>query len=171
MNFILCGMPMSGKTTIGKLLAKQLNFAFIDTDRLIERAYAAEMNQTKSCRELFQELGETKFRELENEQIASLKGVKNSVISIGGGAIEHSENIAVLQSIGSIIYLKAPLNILWQRIGLRGIPAYLDTQNPEETFYELAKKRIPIYENMAQSTIETTDLNEQAVIDLILKRI
>ncbi len=170
MNIILCGLPMSGKTTIGKMVAQQLDYHFIDTDRLIEKAYVEEKHQAKSCREIYRELGEVKFREFEKQQIATLKELNRTVLALGGGTLEDVENVFKLKEVGLMIYLKAPIDVLWTRMSLQNIPAYLDPKDPEKAFYELAKKRLPLYENAAQLVVETTQLSEQEIVNNIMNR-
>lgn len=164
MNIILCGLPMSGKTTIGKMLAEKLDYEFIDTDRLIEKAYAVKSGKSLTCREIFITAGEGIFRELEKQQIASLKANLNCVIAIGGGSLNNAENAQILRAIGRLIYLKAPVDVLWRRIQLRGIPAYLDPSDPEKAYHELAAKRMPLYEKAAHTTLDISKLNQQEII-------
>lgn len=172
MNIILCGLPMSGKSTIGKLVAEKLHWNFIDTDRLIENAYLLKTEKKSTCRQIFLEEGEMLFRDLEKQQIASLKGSKGNIISLGGGSLGDPENRDVLKLIGKLVFLKTPLNMLWERLQRRGIPAYLidkDINDPEKVFYQLAQKRIPIYEKAADFIIDTAPLNEQEVVAAILE--
>lgn len=168
MNLILFGLPTSGKTTYGKLLASKLNYNFIDTDHLIEDAYAAQMGQHFTCRQIYLKEGQIKFRQLEKQQIASLNTSKNSIISTGGGTIDNFGNVEVLQKLGQLIYLKTPLEVLWKRICIRGVPSYLDPINPEESFYKNAKRLIPLFENAANHIIETASLNEQDLLTALL---
>lgn len=151
---------MSGKTTVGAHLAKRLNWNFIDTDRLIEKDYALKFQKKYTCRQIFSIDGEEKFRQLEKQTIATLKETTKTVIALGGGTLNDSENRKVLQSMGHLIYLKAPLFILWNRIKSPQLPAYLDREDPEKAFYEMAKKRLPIYEEIAEFIIEVdSELN------------
>lgn len=168
MNIILCGLPMSGKTTIGKKLAELLKWDFIDTDRLIENAYDSSKKFT--CREIYAKEGERKFRELEKKQIAALKSVKSNVIAVGGGSLSDSENLNILKLCGELIYLNAPVSILWERTQWRGIPAYLDPNDPEKAFYEMAEKRIPLYEKATDYILQTADLSEQEIVEAIINR-
>ncbi|MBA3238950.1 MAG: AAA family ATPase [Parachlamydiaceae bacterium] len=170
-SIILLGLPTSGKTTYGKLLASKLNYTFIDTDHLIENAYEAQMGQHFTCRQICLNEGLIKFRQLEKQQIASLNISKNSVISTGGGTVEDRGNVEILQKFGQLIYLKTPLEVLWKRICVRGLPSYLDPINPEESFYKNAKRLIPLFENAANHIIETTHLSEQELLTAILKRL
>lgn len=168
MSLILCGLPMSGKSTIGKKLSQALQWDFIDTDRLIEEAYHKKTGEGFSCRQIFLKEGENEFRKFEKEQISLLKKNK-CVVAIGGGALSLSENIQALQALGKIIYLKASLNILWKRIQEKGIPPYLDPEAPEQSFYALAGKRLPLYERVSDVIIEASSLDEEGVLRKIMQ--
>lgn len=156
-NIIFCGLPKSGKTTIGQRLAKKLGCCFIDTDRRIEEAHPLR----KSCREIFQEHGEEAFRFLESKEIASLRDINGSVIALGGGALDLFENRAIIEKLGKIIYLKVDPKIIFERILTQKIlPAYLDTNTPEKTFFSLCEKRIHIYERIASIIVEEDLLSD-----------
>src|SRR5262245_26508820 len=73
-NIILCGLPASGKSTIGKMVAEAMEREFIDTDQLIEAAYTAKTGKQATCRQICHNHGEKYFRQLEDQQIAALKG-------------------------------------------------------------------------------------------------
>lgn len=152
MNIILCGLPMCGKTSIGKMLSEKLGWSFIDTDRLIET------QKDRPCREIFIEEGELAFRKFEKEQITTLNGLSKCVIALGGGTLLDRDNVKAVQKCGTLIYLQAAADLLWTRTRERGIPAFLGFDDPEKAFYELAKKRIPHYEEAAHYTIETGQL-------------
>lgn len=171
MNIILCGLPGSGKSTVGQLVAERLGRNFIDTDGLVEKAYAIATGKAKSCREIFKAEGESVFRQLEKQQIASLSYFKKSVIALGGGCLTEQENITKLQTLGSIVYLKTPHHALWQRISLHDIPAYLKADEPEISFYRMAEEREAVYAAVADITIDTNGLNLQAIAEMILTKI
>jgi shikimate kinase len=169
MNLILCGLPMSGKTTIGSQLAKELAWNFIDTDQLIEEGYAQENNQWRSCHQIFSKCGKTIFRELEKSCISSLQGASKSVIAVGGGSLNDADNRAILQSLGHVLYLKVPVTVLWERMRKQSMPAYVDPADPEQAFYRMAEKRLPLYEEAAQVIIETDNRSTQEIIEIILQ--
>lgn len=102
-NIVLVGMPGSGKTTIGKLLAKQHSMKFIDTDEQIVK------RTEKSIPQIFSEIGEQGFRKIETEIIRSISGVQNTVISTGGGAILNKNNIDILKENGKVYFIDRPL--------------------------------------------------------------
>ena len=148
-------------------MQKKLDWDFIDTDRLIEKAYAAKTQKNYTCQQICIEEGELFFREREQQQIASLKQSEKTIIALGGGSL-FNDNAQRLKSIGCLIYLKTPIDILWKRILSRGIPAYLDPIHPEKAFYETAKRRHPLYENSTDFIIETGQLSVEEIRDKIL---
>ena len=169
MTIILCGLPACGKTTIGQLLAKTLSWHFIDSDRLIEQTYAQKNTKNLTCRQIYLQEGEVSFRALERTIISSLQNKQHVVIAIGGGALLYKENTITLKTMGTLVYLKTPLNIIWERLCLNGLPAYLDPNNPKEAFETLVKKRIPLYEKQADLCVDV--LNNEAIVSTILKAI
>lgn len=169
MNIILCGLPMCGKTTIGRLLSKKLNLNFLDIDQLIENEYASKKGTTLSARQIYREEGEPFFREMEKNQINSLKEVKGMVIALGGGSLTDPENLNLIRSIGDIFYLKASPDYLWKRVEQRGIPAYLNPNQPSEAFHAMANKRIPLYERVSDIIIEIENLSEEEIVDKLVE--
>ena len=104
-NIILSGMPASGKSTVGKLIAKQLGREFIDTDSLI-------VERDGEISRIFAEKGEKHFRDLESEVIRELAGLSGRVISLGGGAILRPENVRDLRLNGEIFFIDRSLEYL-----------------------------------------------------------
>lgn len=168
MNIILCGLPLSGKTTVGKRLAEKIKWPFIDTDVLIEQAYGEKTEHLFTCRKIYRNEGEQPFRELERQQIATLKDTVSTVIAVGGGSLNEQENTKILRSIGQLVYLKVAVDVLWERMKKRGIPAYLNSNYPQKSFYELADTRVHQYEKAADFTIDTRFLNEEETVAAIL---
>jgi shikimate kinase len=169
MNMILCGLPMCGKTTIGKILADQMGWNFIDTDQLIEDSYAIKMHKRRSCREIAIQEGEPFFRLLEKQSISSLKAIKKSVIAIGGGSLCDPDSLNDLKKIGCFVYLKTPTDILLERMKLRGIYSFLDPANAHRSFEEMAKRRMPLYDSVANLTIETNTLGSEEIVSTIIR--
>lgn len=161
---------MSGKTTTALLLAKTLHFACVDTDKLIEETYAKKTHKTYSCKQIFLEEGERFFRELEKEQIASLQRIDHHVIAIGGGSLEIEENREILKKLGLVVYLKTTEDILWKRMQVKEVPAYLDHKDPQKSFHELIQRRSKVYEQLADQVLETPHLTVEEVVSLFLSR-
>ena len=98
-NIVLIGMPGSGKTTIGKLLAKELGRSFIDTDADIVK------REKKPIPQLFEEVGESGFRKIEKDVIFDISSVQNAVIATGGGAVLDEDNMDILKENGKIYFI------------------------------------------------------------------
>ena len=105
-NIVLTGMPSSGKSTVGKQLANELGMQFIDTDKEIEKS------EGKTIPEIFTEVGESGFRDIEARIITTVSAKQNCVISTGGGAILREQNITALKGNGTIFFIDRPLEKL-----------------------------------------------------------
>jgi shikimate kinase len=132
-SIFLIGMMGTGKTTIGKVLAQQLNYRFFDTDVLIERVSEQSIN------EIFARQGEESFRELETKVLAEVSALTKSVIATGGGIIMRPINWSYLRH-GLVVWLDAPLELLEQRL------AEDNTRPLRPNLSSLLEKRRPIYE-------------------------
>jgi shikimate kinase len=161
-NLILVGMPASGKTTIGNLLALKLpNYTLIDTDSLIEKS------QGLSVTEIFKKYSEDYFRKLEYDAIQMICTGNNKIISIGGGAFENPNNRATLLKFGKVFYLKSNLDILYYRISKDRTRPLLQNENPRQVLENLLLKREDNYKK-AHFTIDTSEMNEDEIIRFIL---
>ena len=105
-NVVLVGMPGSGKSTVGKELAKKLNREFIDTDKVIERRAG------KKIPRIFKEDGEAYFRELEKEVVKDVCMQTGKVIATGGGVVKNVENLYPLKSNGKVFWIKRDIDLL-----------------------------------------------------------
>ncbi len=168
MNLILCGMPKSGKSTLGSLLAEKLKWDFIDSDRLIELEHARLTNEKSVCREIYSRRGVLYFRQLEKRLIESLKQSQRCVIALGGGSLMDQEILQVVLSLGSLVYLNVSEAILWKRIEKKGIPASLDRDDPERSFGQIYQKRIPIFKSNATFILETCEMNEEQLVNILM---
>lgn len=160
-NLILFGFKGCGKTHFGKRLAERMNRPFVDTDTLLAKKYAEETGQSLSVREIYRALGEEGFRALEMKAISDLSECKSIIVSLGGGAVLHPQNVEELQKIGRLVYLKAGWDTLRRRILLTELPAFLKGKEDFETMY---KERLPIYESIRASKIDVDLLDEPAVL-------
>lgn len=164
MNLILFGFKASGKTHFGKLLAVKMHRPFIDTDDLILELYAKESGHRRTMREIYADLGKEGFRTLETKAIHLLKYVADSIISLGGGAVLNPENVELLQTIGTMVYLKTSPEKLKERIFKNELPSFLDPKDPEGSFYKMVQERDPIYRSIPALTIDTDALDEAGVL-------
>ena len=143
-NIILIGMPGSGKSTVGVLLAKLIGYSFIDADLLIQQ------REGKKLYEILRDDGPDYFAKVENEVNASIDTHK-TVIATGGSVVYGKEAMAHFQEIGTVVYLQVALSELTRRIGnfaTRGI-----LMKEGETFTDLYNERVPLYEAYADVTV------------------
>lgn len=138
-NIALIGFMGSGKTTIGKILAKYLDMKFIDIDKMIAA------REKKSIPEIFEEKGEQYFRQLEREIVFDESLNNNIVISTGGGVIIDNENIKNLRETSFIVYLDCTLDCIYERVKNSKNRPLLNVENMYEKIKELHQKRELLY--------------------------
>ena len=144
-NITLIGMPASGKSTVGVLLAKRLGFSFVDVDLIIQES------ENRLLKEIIAEEGLERFLEIENQINAQLEAFR-SVIAPGGSVIYGEQAMKHLKEISLVVYLKLSFDELKKRLRNmedRGV-AIKDGMTP----LELYRERIPFYERYADITIE-----------------
>lgn len=169
-NLILCGLPCCGKSTVGKILAKELGWECIDTDHLIEELYFHKFHVSATCREISYQNGDHFFRSLEKETITSLSNCHNKVIALGGGALLLPENRANLKTIGSLIYLKANPHMIFHNLIRRGIPSFLNPDDINGSWSQLVREREPLYLQASEFVVEVQlERNSQEVASKILR--
>ncbi|MCD8294345.1 MAG: shikimate kinase [Clostridia bacterium] len=163
MNIVLCGMPGSGKTTVGGVLSSTSSYVLVDTDEEIVRSHG-EING------IFAEFGEPYFRDLESAVCERLGALDGQIISTGGGCLLRPQNAAYLKANGKIVYLRTQPETLIARV--QG-----DTTRPllagdaKAHIYELYAKRKAIYEAAADIVVDTDRLTPEQVAEEILKKI
>lgn len=151
-NLILIGFMGTGKTSVGKRVARSLGFSFLDTDELIERM--AE----KSIARIFEDEGEETFREWEAEALRRCARFQDTVISTGGGIVTREENRRLLARAGHVIWMKADPKTIFERVSRRRIRPLLQTDNPRRTIEELLKQRTDLYRQSADEIVDTSNL-------------
>ncbi len=160
MNVTLIGMSGVGKSRIGELLSKRLNYRFIDVDRIIEEA------QNRKLRDLVDCLGDEKFLALEEKAILSLGAVCNCVISSGGSSVYSGRAMGFLKGISVVVFLDASLEEIERRtvdFSERGVVG-LKERGLEGVFLE----RLPLYRRYADVTIDVTGLSDGVVVDMVI---
>ena len=162
-NIFLVGPMGSGKTTIGRQLAKQLNLTFFDSDHEIENRTGANIPL------IFELEGEDGFRKRETAMIDELTGKDNIVLATGGGAVLAAENRNMLRQRGHVIYLSASIEQLWERTRLDKNRPLLQTDNPKEKITLLLEQRDPLYREVADSIIDTGNGNLKSTLKQIQK--
>ena len=159
---ILIGPMGSGKTTIGSLLAEKLGLAFRDTDHLIEE------QEEKPVSQIFLDQGEDVFRAIEKKVLRDELLTDGTVLSLGGGAPISMDAQSALRAISSyIIFLDISLSTVVPRIGFnRDRPLLLN--NPRGQWQTLMEARRPIYEALADVTINVDDKSEEEIVTIAL---
>ncbi len=147
-NIILIGMPASGKSTVGVILAKVLGFDFLDTDLVIQ-------NRTgRRLEELIEERGPEGFMQLEDEINSSIEA-SHSIIATGGSAVYGKRQMAHFQQMGIILYLKCGFEVISSRLDdIRGRGVVL---KEGQGLWELYEERCPLYEKYADITVDEQD--------------
>ncbi len=152
MNLVLCGMMGAGKSTIGVKIAELTGRRWYDTDGVISDRYG-------KISDIFEYYGEPHFRKLETEIVKELAEQDDLVISTGGGLVLKSENNAALQKNGKIVFLRASLKTLNQRLIVDGTRPLLQasTESISDRLARLLKERSPIYEHVADYIVDVDD--------------
>ena len=161
-NITLIGMPASGKSSVGVVLAKRLGKKFVDTDIVIQEKHG------KLLKELIEENGDDGFREIEDEVNASLD-VSNSIISPGGSVVYGQKAMKHLKEISVIIYLQLSYTAIKSRLGdlrERGI-----TLKDGQSLKDLYLERTPLYEKYADITINEMKKTLAKTIDEICEKL
>lgn len=155
----LIGFMGAGKTTIGKALAKKIGYAVIDTDEQI----VEEMHMT--INEIFQKYGESQFRQLETNMLKRLPTTR-TIVTTGGGMILREENRRILRKQGKVIFLYCHLDEIIRRLKDDTTRPLLKASN-HASLASLYKERLPIYQEVAHLTIDTTNKLESEIVDEI----
>ena len=163
-NFVLTGFMGCGKSTVGRRLAALTGHRFVDTDELIVKT------QNKSIPEIFAEVGEEGFRDIEQSVLRDLVGVAGVVLSTGGGAILREENREALKKVGVIVWLDADPDVLFERASRSTRRPLLQTDNPRETFNRLFEGRKSIYEALADFRFDSTNIEHDIVARKVLEQ-
>ena len=161
MNITLIGMPGSGKSTVGRLLAKRLGYAFLDVDPLIVKAYKAPHLQ-----KVLDDLGTEKFLDAEADVICALD-CDNTVLAPGGSAVLREKGALHLKKLGPVVYLKPSAEALAKRLGnlaTRGV-----TLAPGQTIRDLYDYRAPFYEKYADVTVAGDHRRAEDTVELVME--
>jgi shikimate kinase len=164
-NVYLIGPMGSGKTAVGRQLAKLLHLEFHDSDVEVERRTGVDIPY------IFEREGEAGFREREREVIDSLTQLTNVIIATGGGAVLLPQNRENLASRGRVVYLKTGIEQQLERTRHGRQRPLLYTDDPEARLRELMAHRSPLYESIANVTVTTDGRHVRAVAEEIVQRL
>ncbi len=162
-NIVLIGFMGSGKTTVGIRLSYRLRKSIEDTDKLIER------REKRTIREIFEQDGENRFREMETAMLREAIGkMKNQIVSVGGGTPVKEENRDLLKQLGTVIYFRVKPETVCKRLKNDTTRPLLQCENPLKRVTELLEQRKEAYEACADIIIDVDDLSMQQVVDKII---
>ena len=168
MNISLIGYMGSGKSTIGKSLAKKINFEFVDLDQLIEQKIDSSISI------YFKEKGEIAFRKLEHQTLQEAMLLQNTVLSVGGGTPVYYNNMDIINASSFSIYLQTSIAELSARLMKNKSSRPLISHLTEENLHEFVAKHLferrPYYEQ-AQLIFNTQDLQPNDIIALLIRHL
>ena len=154
-NIILIGPMGSGKTSTGRILAKEMSYAFADTDEEVTKRTGV------SIAYIFDVEGEEGFRKRECLALKECLNDNNKVLSTGGGIVLSKENRDLLQDRGTVVYLQTSIRSQVKRTASTNNRPLLQNNDPEETLEKLMLTRAPLYEEIADITIMTDNKSLQ----------
>lgn len=163
----LVGMPGGGKSTVGRVLARQLDVPFVDSDAEIERRLGGE-----TIKDYFARKGEASFRDLEAEVIHHLltqDGEK--VLATGGGAVLREANRQRLKDLSTVVYLRSSPDELFRRLRNDTQRPLLQVPNPLGKLRELYAQRDPLYRRCAHFVLETSRPSVHGLVNMILMQV
>ena len=157
----LVGLPGSGKSTVGRQLARRLQLPFVDSDHVIEERLGC------SIRDYFEREGEANFRDVEELVIDELTSIAGGVLSTGGGAVLRTNNRQRLQSRGHVVYLRSSPEELFRRLRHDVNRPLLQVADPLGRLHELYVERDPLYRETAHFVIETGRPSVAMLVNMI----
>lgn len=163
-NIYLVGFMGTGKTVVGKIIAKKLKKHFVEMDEVIEK------REDKKIVEIFETYGEGHFRKLEKALLGELSQKKDLVISCGGGVACSGENLKLMKRTGTLFCLVARAATIYERTRKYSHRPLLNVATPLKKIEGLLKKRLPYYKQ-AHYLIDTEGVSPKEVVKKILRLI
>jgi shikimate kinase len=164
-SIFLVGMMGAGKTSVGKVLARHLGKTFHDSDLVIETRTGVKIPV------VFELEGEAGFRAREAAVIAELTALKDIVLATGGGVVLDPRNRQLLKANGTVVYLRASVNDLWNRTRHDRNRPLLRTTDPHARLCELHAQRDPLYREVADITMETGSQSLKTLVAKLEQRL
>ena len=164
-NIVLIGFMGSGKSTVGRALHQRLGYPLVDMDQMIEQRAG------KPITRIFSEDGEPVFRDMETALLRELGEEKSvrRIISTGGGVVGRPENREILRSLGYVVWLDAPMEVIHERTVKNRARPLLNTERPEDRIRTLMEQRRPLYQESSHLKLDTAGLDCQELATGILE--
>lgn len=157
----LVGLPGSGKSTVGRHLAKRLGVPFLDSDHVIEERLGC------SIRDFFEREGEDRFRDIESEVLDELTRRSGVVLSTGGGSVLRQANREWLHQRGQVVYLRSHPEEIFRRLRHDRVRPLLQVADPLQRLRDLFAARDPLYRETAHFVIETGRPSVATLVNMI----
>lgn len=164
-SVFLVGLPGSGKSTVGRQLARRLGLPFIDSDQVIEQRIGS------SIRAYFDREGEAAFRDLEAQVIDEVTSDPQAVVATGGGAVLRPENRACLHDRGRVVYLRSTPEDLFRRLRNDRHRPLLQVADPLVRLKDLYTQRHPLYAETSHFAIDTGRPSVATLVNMILMQL
>jgi len=176
MNVLLAGMKHCGKSTAGAALAKRWRCTFHDIDRLVEVEHEQWTGYKLTVRELFKRHGAGYFTKLEARVVRALAekfagADDDHVAALGGPTPMNPDFQEALHGLGVVVYLRLGIDELFERVKRNGLPPFLHPADPAGHFADMFAAREPHYLRLADLVVDVDDLDADAVVDLLARRI
>lgn len=161
----LVGLPGSGKSSVGRQLAKRLKIPFFDSDHVIEKKLGC------TVRLYFEREGEAAFRDIEELTLDELTQRRDGVLSTGGGSVLRERNRKLLSERGHVIYLKSSPDELFRRLKNDTTRPLLQVSDPQRRLRDLYEQRDPLYRETAHFVIETGRPSVATLVNMIVMQL
>jgi shikimate kinase len=161
----LIGLPGSGKSTVGRHLARRLSLPFLDSDHVIEQRIGC------SIREFFEREGEERFRDMEQAVLDELTRGVPGVLSTGGGSVLRAENRACLRGRGQVVYLRSTPEEVFRRLRHDRNRPLLQVADPLQRLRDLHTVRDPLYRETAHFVVETGRPSVASLVNMIVMQL
>ena len=161
----LVGLPGSGKSTVGRQLARRLDLPFVDSDHVIELRLGC------AIREYFEREGEQRFRDVEQEVVDDLTQNHHGVLSTGGGSVLRPINREHLRSRGPVVYLRSSPEEVFRRLRHDVSRPLLQVADPLSRLRDLYAARDPLYRETAHFTLETGRPSVATLVNMIVMQL
>lgn len=166
-RIVLIGLKSSGKSSVGRLLARELSLGFIDTDSVLEKLYQQQTGTALSFSEIYQRIGAQGFQQLEELAMQTTLGHQNpQVIATGGGTLLNPQNAARVAKNSLIIYLQASYETLLVR-WVKQPPSFIDPSNLKSELQQYYQQRSGVYHDLAGACVVVDGKSLAQIVDEI----